>query len=309
MNFALIGAAGYIAPRHMRAIADTGNKLLISFDPNDSVGIMDSFFPDSSFHNEFEMFYEEANQLRGQLDFLTVCSPNYLHVVHCALGLRLGVDVICEKPLAPSVEQIDELITLEKLTGKRVFNILQLRLHDSVTDLRETILLANSAVKYDVELTYITSRGRWYDRSWKGDPRKSFSVIANIGIHFFDMLTFIFGPVEKNNLHYLGDNKASGYMELQHARVKWFLSIDRDDLPASVPHGQTTFRSIDINGKQLEFSKGFTDLHTKSYQHIMDGKGFGLNDVRTSTEVVEQLLSGERVNECIEKRHPLAGNL
>lgn len=289
-NFALIGAAGYIAPRHMHAIKDTGNRLSVAYDINDSVGIIDSISPQSEFFTQFERFVEHAHQLKRNpdtaLDYVAVCTPNYLHHAHIASGLRLGADVICEKPLVPTPELMDELSLIEQETGKRVFNILQLRHHEAILQLREKVGAAATDTKFDVELTYITSRGKWYAESWKGDPRKSFGVATNIGVHFYDMLHFIFGKLQTNVVHYRGEAKAAGYLEYERARVRWFLSIDANDLPADVQGKKTTFRNIDISGEKLEFSEGFTDLHTTSYREILAGRGYGLADARHCIETV-----------------------
>ena len=289
-NFALIGAAGYIAPRHMRAIKDTGNHLAVAYDINDSVGIIDSIWPDSAFFTEFERFQEHAQQLKrnrsAALDYVAICSPNYLHHPHIAASLRMGCDVICEKPLVPTPELVEELALVERETGKRVFNILQLRHHAAILKLRDKVAAAPSDTKFDVELTYITSRGRWYAESWKGDNRKSFGIATNIGVHFYDMLHFIFGKLQQNVVHYTDASKAAGYLEYERARVRWFLSIDANDLPADVKGKKSTYRNIDISGEQLEFSDGFTDLHTTSYQEILAGRGYGLDDARHCIETV-----------------------
>jgi UDP-N-acetyl-2-amino-2-deoxyglucuronate dehydrogenase len=312
-NFALIGAAGYIAPRHMRAIKDTGNHLSVAYDVNDSVGIIDSISPQSAFFTEFERFYEHAQCLRrspeNALDYVSICSPNYLHHPHIAAGLRLGADVICEKPLVPTAAVLDELQRLEKETGKRVFNILQLRHHDAIIKLREKVALAPTDKKFDVELTYITSRGNWYMESWKGDPRKSFGIASNIGVHFYDMLHFVFGKLQRNVVHYTGDAKAAGYLEYERARVRWFLSIDANDLPDEIKGKKTTFRNIDISGEQLEFSEGFTDLHTTSYKEILAGRGYGLDDARHCIETVEVIRSAEITHAHSDEIHPFVKNL
>lgn len=296
-NFALIGAAGYIAPRHMRAIKDTGHHLAVAYDNNDSVGIIDSISPHSEFFTEFERFLEFAHQLKRQpqtaLDYVAICSPNYLHHAHIAAGLRLGCDVICEKPLVPTPELIDELELVERETGRRVFNILQLRHHDAILKLRDKVSAAPADTKFDVELTYITSRGKWYAESWKGDPRKAFGVATNIGVHFFDMLHFIFGKLQRNVVHHRGEAKAAGYLEYERARVRWFLSIDANDLPDDVKGKKTTYRNIDISGEQLEFSEGFTDLHTTSYREILAGRGYGLADARHCIETVNVIRSAD----------------
>lgn len=298
-NFGLIGAAGYIAPRHMKAIKDLGHQLSIAYDVNDSVGIIDSISPQSEFFTEFERFYDRAFQLKRDpklaLDYVSICSPNYLHHSHIASGLRLGADVICEKPLVPTAALLDDLELVEKETGKRVFNILQLRHHDAILQLRDKVAKAPLDKKFDVELTYITSRGKWYFESWKGDQRKSFGVATNIGVHFYDMLHFVFGKLQKNVVHYSGEAKAAGYLEYERARVRWFLSIDANDLPENVKGKKTTFRSINISGEQLEFSEGFTDLHTISYQEILQGRGYGLSDARHCIETVDVIRSSSIV--------------
>ena len=290
-NFALIGAAGYIAPRHMRAIKDLGHTLAVAYDINDSVGIIDSLHPQAEFFTQFERFQEFAHTLRrdpvDQLDYVSVCSPNHLHHAHIAAGLRLGADVICEKPLVPTPALLDELARVEQETGRRVFNILQLRHHEAILKLREKVAAAPADTKFDVELTYITSRGKWYAESWKGDPRKSFGVATNIGVHFFDMLHFIFGRLQTNVVHHQAEQSAAGYLEYERARVRWFLSIDANDLPAEVQGKKTTFRNIDISGEQLEFSEGFTDLHTVSYREILEGRGYGIADARHCIETVD----------------------
>lgn len=292
-RFALIGAAGYIAPRHMRAIKDTGNELACAYDINDSVGIIDSISPQSAFFTEFERFYDYAWRLRRDpakaLDIVAVCSPNYLHHPHITAGLRLGCDVICEKPLVPSAALLDDLALSERETGRRLWNILQLRHHRAIVDLKGQVATGSQAHKHEVELTYITSRGRWYLESWKGDPRKSFGVATNIGVHFYDMLHFIFGKLQRNVVHYSDELKAAGYLEYENARVRWFLSIDADDLPESVRGQKPTYRSITCDGAEIEFSEGFTDLHTVSYQAILDGKGYGIDDARHCVETVETI--------------------
>ena len=307
-NFALIGAAGYIAPRHMRAIKDTGNHLAVAYDINDSVGIIDSISPQSEFFTEFERFLERAHQLKRQssttLDYVSVCSPNYLHHAHIAAGLRLGCDVICEKPLVPTPDLLDELARIEQETGHRVFNILQLRHHDAILKLRDKVAAAPNDTKFDVELTYITSRGRWYAESWKGDPRKAFGVATNIGVHFYDMLHFIFGKLQRNVVHHSGEANAAGYLEYERARVRWFLSIDANDLPDEVKGKKSTFRNIDISGEQLEFSEGFTDLHTTSYREVLAGRGYGLADARHCIETVDVIRNATPVRGEAGEVHP-----
>lgn len=312
-NFALIGAAGYIAPRHMRAIKDTGNHLAVAYDINDSVGIIDSISPQSEFFTDFERFQEHAYRLKRNpstaLDYVAICTPNYLHHPHIAAGLRLGCDVICEKPLVPTPELMDELALVEKETGKRVYNILQLRHHAAILDLRAKVAAAPADTKFDVDLTYITSRGKWYAESWKGDNRKSFGVATNIGVHFYDMLHFIFGKLQHNVVHYSGVGKAAGYLEYERARVRWFLSIDADDLPNEIKGKKSTYRNIDVNGEQLEFSEGFTDLHTTSYQEILAGRGYGLSDARHCIETVNVIRTAAPVKGALDEIHPFVANV
>lgn len=312
-NFALIGAAGYIAPRHMQAIKALGHKLSVAYDINDSVGIIDSISPQSEFFTEFERFQEYVCQLQRspttQIDYVAICSPNYLHHAHIAAGLRLGCDVICEKPLVPTPELMDELALVEQETGKCVYNILQLRQHDAILKLRDKVAAAPKDTQFDVELTYITSRGRWYMESWKGDNRKSFGLATNIGVHFFDMLHFIFGKLERNIVHHSGAQKAAGYLEYERARVRWFLSIDANDLPTSVQGKISTYRNIDISGEKLEFSKGFTDLHTTSYSEILAGRGYGLSDARHCIETVNVIRTAQVVKGHGNEVHPFVNRL
>jgi len=307
-KFALIGAAGYIAPRHMKAIKETGNELSVAYDINDSVGIIDSISPSSEFFTEFERFSDYCYQLKRdtgkKIDIVTICSPNYLHYSHIAAGLRMGADVICEKPLVPTEAALDELITVEKETGHKVYNILQLRHHDAILELKDKIANENRAEKYEVELTYITSRGKWYLESWKGDLNKSFGIATNIGVHFFDMLHFIFGELVENEVYYTGETKAGGYLEYDKARVRWFLSIDANDLPESVKGKQPTYRSIDIEGDEIEFSGGFTDLHTISYQEILAGRGYGLEDARFGVKTVEHIRHAKDLATDESRLHP-----
>jgi len=310
-NFALIGAAGYIAPRHMRAIKDLGHNLSVAYDINDSVGIIDSISPQSEFFTEFERFLEFANELKRnpleKLDYVAICSPNHLHYAHIAAGLRLGCDVICEKPLVPTIELLDKLSIVEKETGKRVYNILQLRHHETILSLKDMVSTSQLGFKFDIDLTYITSRGKWYLESWKGDSRRSFGVATNIGVHFYDMLHFVFGKLLKSEIHYRGETKSAGYLEYDRARVRWFLSTDADDLPDGVRGSKSTYRSISINGENLEFSDGFNDLHTISYQKILSGCGYGLNDVRSSIEVIEHIRNG-LISINANNIHPRAGS-
>lgn len=307
-KFALIGAAGYIAPRHMKAIKETGNELSVAYDINDSVGIIDSISPSSEFFTEFERFsdycYELKRDPETKIDIVSICSPNYLHHPHITAGLRLGADVICEKPLVPTEAILNELIEVEKETGHKVYNILQLRHHDAILKLKDQIANENRTEKYDVELTYITSRGKWYLESWKGDLSKSFGIATNIGVHFFDMLHFIFGDLVENEVYYTSETKAGGYLEYDKARVRWFLSIDANDLPESVKGKQPTYRSIDIEGNEIEFSGGFTDLHTVSYEEILAGRGYGLEDARFGVKTVEYIRHAKDVVTDESRLHP-----
>lgn len=291
-NYALIGAAGYIAPRHLKAIKETGGNLVVAYDVNDSVGIMDSHFPDAAFFTEFERFDAYvADQRRGQqgIDYVGICSPNYLHQSHMSFALRAGADAICEKPLVLKPSDIDNLEALETETGQQIYSILQLRLHHSIIALRDKVANGPKDKVYDVDLGYFTSRGAWYHASWKGLEEKSGGIATNIGVHFYDMLSFIFGPVRSNIVHHRGPDAAAGYIELAQARVRWVLSINCDHLPLHTPTGQTTHRSITVEGEEIEFSGGFTDLHTASYQNVLDGNGYGLEVVRPSIELVNHI--------------------
>jgi len=289
-NFALIGAAGFIAPRHLKAIKETKNNLVAALDKFDSVGIIDSFFPNADFFVEFERFDRHIDKLRRagtKVDYVSICSPNYLHDSHIRFALRNQADAICEKPLVLNPWNIDGLVEIEKETGKKVYNILQLRLHQSIIDLKEKIEKGPKDKIYDIDLTYITSRGNWYHTSWKGDHSKSGGVATNIGVHFFDMLSWIFGSVKDNIVHVVKPDKAAGYMLLERARVRWFLSIDYTDIPEEIrAKGQRTFRSITVDSNEFEFSEGFTDLHTKTYEAVLAGKGFGLLEARNAIETV-----------------------
>jgi UDP-N-acetyl-2-amino-2-deoxyglucuronate dehydrogenase len=292
-NFALIGAAGFIAPRHLKAIKETGNNLVAALDKFDQVGVLDSYFPNTDFFTEFERFDRHIDKLKrggNSIDFVSVCTPNYLHDSHIRFALKQGADVICEKPLVLNPWNINSLSDLESESGKKVFNILQLRLHPVIIELREKIASGPKDKIYDVDLAYITSRGHWYYTSWKGDASKSGGIATNIGIHFYDMLTWIFGPVKKNVVHVHTHDRAAGFLELERARVRWFLSINADTLPDDVKaSGKRTFRSITVEGKELEFSEGFTDLHTRSYQEILAGRGFRIGETKTSIEIVHQI--------------------
>lgn len=306
-RFALVGAAGYIAPRHMRAIKETGCELVAALDPNDSVGIIDSFFPEARFFTEFERFDRHIDKLSREdrpVDYVSICSPNYLHDAHCRFALRAGADVICEKPLVLNPSNLEGLEQMEVATGKHINCILQLRLHPTIVALREKILSEPGKV-HDVDLTYITSRGRWYGVSWKGEEPKSGGVATNIGIHFFDMLGFLFGRCTRSEAHINDDVCNAGYLEFERARVRWFLSIDRKDLPKETPDGQTTWRSITIDGDEIEFSGGFTDLHTMSYEAVLRGEGFRLAEVRPSIEIVAGIRNSS-ILENPSEAHPFA---
>ena len=290
-RFALIGAGGYIAPRHLRAIKDTGNELVVAMDVNDSVGIMDSHFPEAEFFTEFEQFeaFVEDEKLNGRkLDYVAICSPNYLHAPHMKFALKNGIDVICEKPLVLTSEDLDLLARYEREYGARVNSILQLRLHPSIIALRDKVQSSAADKVFDVDLTYMTSRGKWYMKSWKGVDEKSGGVATNIGVHFYDMLHFIFGEIKVNEVHHRDEKTAAGYLEYEKARVRWFLSIDANHLPENAVAGEKmTYRSITIEDEELEFSGGFTDLHTQSYERILKCEGYGVEDNRAAIETVE----------------------
>jgi UDP-N-acetyl-2-amino-2-deoxyglucuronate dehydrogenase len=288
-SFALIGAAGYIAPRHMTAIKANGGDLKVAYDPNDSVGIIDSHFPQAHFFTEFERFDRHVDKLRRrgeQIDYVSICSPNYLHDAHIRFGLRAGANVICEKPLVLNPWNIDGLAEIEQQTGHKINTILQLRLHPAIQALKERI--AKSNARHVVDLTYITSRGRWYHASWKGEEAKSGGVATNIGVHFFDMLAYVFGPLQSQTASLREPERAGGLLSYEKADVRWFLSVDANDLPDNVKGKKTTYRSITVDGEEVEFSEGFTDLHTRSYEEILAGRGYGLEDVRFCVEVVSQ---------------------
>lgn len=292
-KFGLIGAAGYIAPRHMRAMKDVGGNLIAAVDKNDSVGIIDSYFPEAAFFTEFERFDRHVEKLKREgsaIDYFGICSPNYLHDAHIRFGLRYGADVICEKPIVLNPWNIAALQEIEKETGQRVYNILQLRLHDAIIALKEKVSRAPADKVFDVDLTYLTSRGNWYYASWKGDVEKSGGIATNIGVHFFDMLSWVFGDLRQNIVHINTHDRAAGYLEFDKARVRWFLSINYDVLPEYIKlRGARTYRSIEIDGEELEFSKGFTELHTKSYQAILDGNGFGMDASKKAIEIVHEI--------------------
>ena len=292
-NFAIIGVGGYIAPRHLKAIKDTGNNLLYAYDKSDSVGIMDSYFPKAAFFTEQELFDRHNTKLLEKgvnIDYVTVCTPNYLHDAHTRYGLRLGADVICEKPVVLNPWNIDALMNIEKETGHKAFTILQLRLHESIVALKKKIAEGPADKIYDVDLTYITSRGNWYYASWKGDVNKSGGIATNIGIHFYDMLSWVFGPVTKNIVHVMTHDRVAGYLEMKQARVRYFLSINAETLPENAVQGEKrTYRTIMIDGAEFEFSSGFTELHTKSYQEILAGNGFRISEAKNCIEIVHDI--------------------
>lgn len=307
-NFALIGAAGYIAPRHLKAIKETGHNLVVAMDVNDSVGIMDSHFPDAEFFTEFEGFsgfFEDFKLAGHKLDYIAICSPNYLHLPHMKFALQNGIDVICEKPLVLNTKDLDILAHYEQAYGAKVNSILQLRLHPSIIALRDKVQATPADKIFDVNLTYLTSRGKWYLKSWKGFDEKSGGVATNIGVHFYDMLHFIFGDIKKNEVHYRDQKTSSGYLEYERARVRWFLSIDAGHLPENAVQGEKlTYRSIDVEGEELEFSGGFTDLHTQSYQNILAGNGYGVEENRTAIQTVANMRSAPII-ENPQNSHPL----
>ena len=292
-NFILIGAAGYIAPRHMKAIKETGNNLIAAYDTYDGVGIMDSHFPDAHFFTEFERFDRHIEKLKRsstEIDYVTICSPNYLHDSHIRYGLRIGADVICEKPLVLNPWNVDALIELEEEYKNKVHTILQLRHHEAILELKDKIANGPANKVYDIDLTYITSRGNWYYTSWKGDESKSGGIASNIGVHFFDMLQWIFGPMKSFSVNEKTKDTNSGTLQLKQANVNWYLSINSNNLPDQAKQEKlTTFRTLSIEGESIEFSKGFTDLHTVSYQKILQGFGYGLKDAKNSIEIVSQI--------------------
>ena len=309
-NFALIGAAGYIAPRHLKAIRDTGNNLMAALDKFDSVGIMDSYFPEADFFVEFERFDRHVEKLKYdkgiKLDYVSICTPNYLHDAHIRMALRRGADAICEKPIVLNPWNLDALAHIEKETGQKVNNILQLRLHPAIIALKERISKGPKDKKCEVDLTYLTSRGHWYYTSWKGDISKSGGIATNIGVHFYDMLGWIFGQVQENVVHVHSHDRAAGYLEFEQARVRWFLSINYDLIPeAAKAKGMRTYRSITVDGEEIEFSEGFGELHTKSYEEILKENGFGLQETRQSIEIVHDIRHRE-IHGLKGAYHPLA---
>ena len=308
-KFALIGAAGYVAPRHMKAIKDTGNKIVAALDNFDSVGIIDSHFPEAAFFTEFERFDRHIEKLKSRgapLDYVSICSPNYLHDAHIRFGLRHQADVICEKPIVLNPWNIDALEKIEKETGKAIYNILQLRLHPSVIELKKKIENGPQDKVYDIDLSYLTSRGNWYYASWKGDIEKSGGIATNIGVHFFDMLSWIFGEVKQSEVHIHNHDRAAGYLELERARVRWFLSINYNTIPEKIrATGARTYRSLTIEGEEFEFSGGFTELHTKSYEQILAGNGFRIGEVKKAIETVYNIRQTSPVG-LKGNYHPLA---
>ena len=308
-NFSIMGVGGYIAPRHLKAIKDTGNNLVSAFDLSDSVGILDSYFPNVSFFTEFELFDRHNTRLLENgtnIDFLSVCSPNYLHDSHTRYGLRMGADVICEKPMVLNPWNIDALEKVEQNTGHKAYTILQLRLHDSIVALKKKIEEGPKDKIYDVDLTYITARGDWYYTSWKGNINKSGGIATNIGIHFYDMLSWIFGPVTKNVVHVMTHDRVAGYLEMKQARVRYFLSINADTLPPNAVQGEKrTYRTIMIDGSEFEFSVGFNELHTKSYEKILAGEGFRISEARNCIDIVYQIRNATPIG-LVGDYHPLA---
>ncbi len=308
-KFGLIGLGGYIAPRHLKAISDTGNELVSALDKNENVGIIDSYFPNADFFTEFERFERHVDKIKrtpNKIDYISICTPNYLHDSHIRFALRSEADAICEKPLVLNPWNVDALAKYEEETNKKVYNILQLRLHPSIAALKKQIESAPSDKIYDLDLTYITSRGHWYFASWKGDESKSGGIATNIGVHFYDMLSWVFGDVQKNIVHVYEPKRASGYLEFKQARVRWYLSVDYNAIPDEIKaKGLRTYRSILMEGKEIEFSGGFTDLHTKSYEQILSGKGFGLQEARQSIQIVHDIRNAKPIG-LRDDYHPFA---
>jgi UDP-N-acetyl-2-amino-2-deoxyglucuronate dehydrogenase len=313
-NFALTGVAGYIAPRHLQAIRDTGNRLVAAVDPHDSVGILDRYFSDTDFFTDVERFDRHLDKLRrgpeeGRVHYVSICSPNYLHDAHIRLAMRSGADAICEKPIVLNPWNLDALQDDEKETGRKVKTILQLRVHPSLVELRSMVEKATTNRRHEVTLTYVTSRGPWYLYSWKGSVEQSGGLATNIGIHLFDLLLWLFGGVQRSEIHLSDAQRVGGFFELQHANVRWFLSIKKEDLPPEGPKkGKSTFRSITIDGKEVEFSEGFTDLHTRVYEEILDGRGFGIDDARPSVELAYSIRNASIIRSS-ENVHPAVKRL
>jgi len=314
-RFAIIGAGGYIAPRHMKAIRDTGNIIAAALDPSDSVGILDSYSFDIPFFTEFERFDRHLEKLRRlgpeqRIDYVSICSPNYLHDAHIRFALRIGADAICEKPLVLNPWNVDALLEIERESGRKVYTVLQLRTHPAIIALKERVASADRGDRYDIDLTYITSRGRWYFNSWKGDIQKSGGVATNIGIHFFDMLIWVFGQVLHQEVHYADNRKMAGALELEKATVRWFLSLDRDDVPEPArSEGKYTYRSLVMNGEEIEFSEGFTDLHTIVYRDILENRGYGMVDARPSIVLAHELRKTAPVQSDGPRQHPFVAKL
>lgn len=308
-NFGIIGVGGYIAPRHLKAIKETGNNLVVALDKSDSVGIMDSYFPQCSFYTEYERFdrfVEKIKHTKDRLDYVSVCTPNYLHDSHIRFGLRVGADVICEKPLVLNPWNIDALQKMEEQTSKKVYNILQLRLHPAIIEWKNMIDNGPKDKVYDVDLTYITSRGLWYYTSWKGDSSKSGGVATNIGVHFYDMLSWIFGNIQENIVHIYEHDRAAGLLRFEKARVRYFMSINADTLPKqAIEQGKRTYRKMEMDGKEIEFSDGFTELHTESYKKILAGEGFGLDQAYQSIKIVHDIRNTRAIG-LKGDYHPLA---
>lgn len=292
-KFALIGAAGYIAPRHMKAIKDTGNELVAAFDPYDGVGIIDSYFPEAKFFTEFERFDRHLEKLKRnneKIDYVSICSPNYLHDAHIRFGLRTGCDVICEKPIVLNPWNIDAIEEIERESNNKVYTILQLRLHHSIKTLKQKVDNSPKDEVFDIELKYFTSRGEWYYHSWKGDISKSGGIATNIGVHFFDMLGWIFGDLEENNVEFHNKSSAKGKLKFKKANVNWHLSIDYNQIPENIKsEGKRTFRTLNINGEEIEFSDGFTELHTDSYKEIIEGNGFSISESKKAIQIVHSI--------------------
>jgi len=313
-NFALTGASGYVAPRHLRAIKETGNRLIAVLDPHDSAGVIDGYFDDAVFFTEFERFDRHIEKLRrldgtNSVDYVSICSPNYLHDAHARFALRVGADVICEKPLALNPWNVDALAELEEESGKKIYTVLQLRVHPSLIALRDKLRQETIKTKKQINLTYITSRGPWYLVSWKGQVERSGGLATNIGIHFFDLLMWLFGPVENFQVHLSQATKIAGYLELRNADVRWFLSIDKNDLPPEALKNQLrTFRSITVDDEEVEFSEGFTDLHTIIYREMLAGRGFGLDEARPSIELVHNIRQAP-IAAAGDKAHPALKNI
>lgn len=309
-NFAITGVAGYIAPRHLKAIQDTGNNLVAATDPHDSVGILDRFFPDASFFTEFERFDRQLEMLRrgndaNKVDYISICSPNHLHDAHIRLALRIGSDALCEKPLVLNPWNLDILENLEQEYSNKVYSVLQLRVHPSLIAIKQKIDSGKKTKKHQVILTYITSRGKWYTYSWKGQAEKSGGIATNIGVHFFDLLMWYFGKTNYSEVHLSQPDKMSGYLDLENAEVRWFLSLDKSDLPEeAISMGRTTHRSITMDEDEVEFTEGFTDLHTRVYEETLAGKGFGIKEARPSIETVYNIRI-MKPNPNSSKLHPM----